>query len=237
MSLPTLSTPKYQLTLPSTQQTVTYRPFTVREEKNLLIAMQSNNKNDHIGTVVNVISTCLDEDISVEDLTMNDIEYLMVKLRTTSVGESVTMKATCEECESTQAVEIDLTDFYVKGDSKDGDRIPLADGIGLIMQLPRLRTTRKFASMNTDKMKIDDQFSVIETAIAGVYDDKQTYRLRDQDPEENKRFIESMTTDHLQTITEWIAEAPRMCKDVVWTCNECGHENRITVEGLSDFFT
>ena len=88
MSLPKLSTPKYQLTLPSTRQTVSYRPFTVREEKNLLIAMQSNNKNDHIGTVVDVISTCIDEEISVEDLTMNDIEYLMVKLRTTSVGET-----------------------------------------------------------------------------------------------------------------------------------------------------
>ena len=68
MSLPTLSSPKYQLVLPSSGETVTYRPFTVREEKNLLIAMQSNNRNDHIGTVVNVISTCLDEDISVEDL-------------------------------------------------------------------------------------------------------------------------------------------------------------------------
>lgn len=237
MSLPTLSSPKYQLVLPSSGETVTYRPFTVREEKNLLIAMQSNNRNDHIGTVVNVISTCLDEDISVEDLTMNDIEYLMVKLRTTSVGESVKMMGTCEKCEETQAVEIDLTDFYVKGDSKDGDRIELTDDIGLIMQLPRLKTTRKFAMMNTDKMKIDDQFSVIETAIAGVYDSKQTYRLRDQDPEENKRFIESMTTDHLQSVTEWISDAPKMCKDVLWTCKACGHENRLTVEGLSDFFT
>jgi hypothetical protein len=237
MSLPTLSTPKYQLTLPSTRQTISYRPFTVREEKNLLIAMQSNNKNDHIGTVVNVISSCVDDEISVEDLTMNDIEYLMVKLRTTSVGESVTMKATCDECESTQAVEIDLTDFYVKGDSKDGDRIHLADNIGLIMQLPRLRTTRKFAAMAEGKMKIDDQFAVIETAIAGVYDDRQTYRLRDQDPEENKRFIESMTTEHMELITNWISDAPRMCKDVTWTCSECGHENKIVVEGLSDFFT
>ena len=156
MSLPTLSSPKYQLVLPSSGETVTYRPFTVREEKNLLIAMQSNNRNDHIGTVVNVISTCLDEDISVEDLTMNDIEYLMVKLRTTSVGESVKMMGTCEKCEETQAVEIDLTDFYVKGDSKDGDRIELTDDIGLIMQLPRLKTTRKFAMMNADKMKIED---------------------------------------------------------------------------------
>jgi|TARA_Y100000114_G_scaffold64957_1_gene59510 hypothetical protein len=199
--------------------------------------MQSNNKNDHIGTVVDVISTCIDEEISVEDLTMNDIEYLMVKLRTTSVGETVTMRATCEKCEAPKAIEIDLTDFYVKGESKDGDRIHLADNIGLIMQLPRLRTTRKFAAMTTDKMKIDDQFSVIETAIAGVYDDKQTYRLRDQDPEENRRFIESMTTEHMESITNWISDAPRMCKDITWTCDECGHENRITVEGLSDFFT
>ena len=237
MSLPTLSTPKYQLTLPSTRQTVSYRPFTVREEKNLLIAMQSNNKNDHIGTVVDVISTCIDEEISVEDLTMNDIEYLMVKLRTTSVGETVTMRATCEKCEAPKAIEIALTDFYVKGESKDGDRIHLADNIGLIMQLPRLRTTRKFAAMTTDKMKIDDQFSVIETAIAGVYDDKQTYRLRDQDPEENRLVIESMTTEHMEAITNWISDAPRMCKDITWTCDECGHENRITVEGLSDFFT
>ena len=214
MSLPTLSTPKYQLTLPSTRQTVSYRPFTVREEKNLLIAMQSNNKNDHIGTVVDVISTCIDEEISVEDLTMNDIEYLMVKLRTTSVGETVTMRATCEKCEAPKAIEIDLTDFYVKGESKDGDRIHLADNIGLIMQLPRLRTTRKFAAMATDKMKIDDQFSVIETAIAGVYDDKQTYRLRDQDPEENRRFIESMTTEHMESITNWLSDAPRMYMDM-----------------------
>ena len=112
MSLPTLSSPKYQLVLPSSGETVTYRPFTVREEKSSHrdAVKQSKRPHRHCGQCNLHMS---DEDISVEDLTMNDIEYLMVKLRTTSVGESVKMMGTCEKCEETQAVEIDLTDFYV----------------------------------------------------------------------------------------------------------------------------
>ena len=193
MTLPIVETPRYELTLPSTDKVVQYRPFLVKEEKVLLVAMESNNNNQIINATKEILNACTFEKIDVEKLPIFDIEYIFLQIRAKSVGEIAKFKILCPDDKSTYVnVEVDLTKVNVEVDDKHTNTVVIDEDkkLGIVFNYPTLEMTK--AGFDIDETDIDTLFDIMILSIEHIYEGDKIYPAKDSTKEELKTFLESL---------------------------------------------
>ena len=238
MPLPTISTPTYELTLPSSDKKIKYRPFLVKEEKILILAMESEDTKQIARSIKDVISKCiLSSGIKVEKLSTFDIEYLFLNIRGKSVGEHIEIMVTCPDDGKTQVpMSINIDSIKVqKNDEHDKD-IKLDDTYTLRMKYPSLAefTKTNFGTMN--EMKVDDTFELIASCIDQVYSEEESWSHQECTKKELSDFIESLNSNQFKMVEKFFETMPKLSHTVKVTNPNTKVESDIKIEGLQSFF-
>tara|TARA_B100000941_G_scaffold231177_1_gene173592 strand:- start:12 stop:731 length:720 start_codon:yes stop_codon:yes gene_type:complete len=238
MPLPTISTPTYELTLPSSDKKIKYRPFLVKEEKILILAMESEDTKQIARSIKDVITKCiLSRGIKVEKLSTFDIEYLFLNIRGKSVGEDIEVMVTCPDDGKTQVpMSINIDSIKVqKNDEHDKD-IKLDDTYTLRMKYPSLAefTKTNFGSMN--EMKVDDTFELIASCIDQVYSEEESWSHQECTKKELSDFIESLNSNQFKLVEKFFETMPKLSHTVKVTNPNTKVESEIKLEGLQSFF-
>lgn len=229
MALPVVKTPKYELTLPGSGKKITYRPFLVKEEKILMMASESEDPRAMEMAIGQIVDACVDGGLNIKELPTFDVEYLFVNLRGKSVGESVDLKVSCEKCNHEIVKRVDVTDVKVVEDKKADLKVPIADGVGIVMKYP------SFGEVSTADAE-KDPLSIINICIDYIYDEQQVYKADECSKEELNQFVESLNHAQLMKLQDFFITMPRLEKDISWKCEKCEHKNKHKVTGMASFF-
>ena len=233
MALPKINgTPKYDMTIPSSNKTVRFRPFLVKEEKVLMMAMESNDNNQMLNSIVDTLDACIEDGVNKNELTTFDVEYMFTKLRAKSVGETSKIGVNCSECEAQNEVAVDIESIHV--DVPEVDKmIDLGNDIIVEMRWPSYTDIVK---MNPDGKSTDQVFAILRASLSAVHTADQRIDLKDETEQEVQDFIESMNRTQFEQIQSFIENMPALTHDVKFTCSECNHDNNIKLEGMQSFF-
>ena len=237
MALPLLNTPEFETTIPSSKQRIKFRPFLVKEEKILFMALQGGDTKEMTNAVQNIIGACvLSEDFDVSTLAMYDIEYLFLRLRGKSVGESIDLKlrhtAADSECKHATEVSIDIDSINVQFPEDYNDKIQLTDTVGIKMKHPGIKHS---SMLESEEMDFNTVLKLICDCVECIYDDDNVYDTFTQD--EIVQFIEGLSQQQFAKIQKFFTDIPKLSHKIEWKCPKCGEEDSVTVEGLSSFFT
>ena len=238
MPLPKIATPTYQLELPSTGKTVTYRPFLVKEEKVLVIALESEDNKQITNAIKAVLKSCvLTKGIKVEHLPTFDIEFLFLNIRGKSVGEELEVNVYCPDDETTQVpVTIYLDDIEVQRDEEHTNKIKLDDSIMMEMKYPSLDQFIKNNFDFNEKNAMDQSFDLISTCIDKVYTEDEVWSTADCTKKEVKEFLESMNSSQFQSIEQFFSTMPKLSHTIKVTNPKTKVESDVVLEGLASFF-
>jgi len=234
MALPIVATPKYEITIPSTGQKVEYRPFLVKEEKILLLANETKDEKEQVRAMKEVVKNCTFEKVDVEKLAPFDIEFLFLKLRAKSVGESVEVSVGCDEgCKENVKIQINLDEIEVKFNPLFTNRIQLSDSIGVLMKYP----TYDDMSTLSKAQKTEDPnliMNFVASCIDTIFDKKEVYKSSDYSNKEIVEFLEQLSQISLKKIMNFFEYMPTVEKTVKYSC--CGKEKEVTLKGAQSFF-
>ena len=236
MALPKLTTPTYELEIPSTDEKIKYRPFLVKEEKILLMSMESGKNSDIIGAVKQIVSECTFNKINLSTLPMFDVEYIFLQIRSKSVGETSKLRLLCPDDEKTYAdVEVNLSDVKVQVEEGHNNKIELDDGMGIIMTYPTIDT---FANNNIQVVNATNMLDVVGTCILQIYEKngEKVYEAKDQTKKEISEFIESLQTKHFQKLQSFFNTMPKLKHTIKIKNPKTKKESKMTLNGLNDFF-
>jgi len=234
MALPKMNVPKYSTKVPSTGEEIQFRPYLVKEEKILMIALESEDGTQINNAVKDIISACTFEKVDSNKLTLFDVEYLFTKLRSKSVGETSTVMLPCEKCEEKNEVVLDLEKLNL-ADQPD-NRIDLGSGTGLIMKYPSMTEYLDVAE-NKDLDMIDKIFAVIAKCIDQIYSGDDVFDAADQTQQELIDFVGELSSDQFKKVQAYLDAMPSVSVDAKFKCNNCGHDNEIELKGLANFFS
>ena len=238
MPLPKIATPTYELELPSTGQTVQYRPFLVKEEKVLVIALESEDPKQITTAIKTVIKNCiLTKGIKVESLPTFDIEYLFLNIRGKSVGEVIEVNVICPDDETTPAkVEINLDDIKVQKDDKHTNKIKLDDSIMMEMKYPSLDEFIKNNFDLNDTSNMDQSFDLIASCIDKIYTEDEVWVAADCTKKEINDFLESMNSSQFKEIESFFSTMPKLSHTINVINPKTKVESEVVLEGLASFF-
>ena len=238
MPLPTISTPTYELTLPSSSRKIKYRPFLVKEEKILIIAMESQDTKQIARAVKDVLAKCiLTKGIKVDKLATFDIEYLFLNIRGKSVGEHIEVMVTCPDDNKTQVpMSINIDDIKVQKDKDHSSDIVLDDTYTLKMKYPSLNEFIKTNFDQVENMKVDDTFDLISSCIDQVYSDEETWSHQECTKKELSDFVESLNTTQFKMVENFFTTMPKLSHVVKVTNPNTKVDSEIKLEGLQSFF-
>jgi hypothetical protein len=241
MALPSNTTPIYTVTLPSTQEQVRFRPFLVKDQKNLLIAQQSDNQQVMADTLKQVISSCLvDSNLDVGNLATFDMEYLFLQIRGKSVGEQVPLILKCDEDHGEDnkkaqiKYQVNIDDIKVEFSEEHISKFELFDNVGVKMRYPSFEVLDKFNSPQSNDAEV--MFNIVGSCIEYVYDPEEIYYAKDQTQEEITQFLENLTTDQFGKIQKFFDTMPKMVHNIEYNCPVCGKHHTVKLEGLQSFF-
>ena len=238
MPLPTISTPTYELTLPSSNRKIKYRPFLVKEEKILIIAMESQDSKAIARAVKDVISKCiLSKGIKVEKLATFDIEYLFLNIRGKSVGEHIEVMVTCPDDGKTQVpMSINIDDIKVQKDKGHSTDIKLDEQYTLRMKYPSLSEFIKTNFDNVNDMKVDDTFDLIAQCIDQVYTEEESWSHQECTKKELNDFVESLNSNQFKMVETFFETMPKLSHTINVTNPNTKVDSEIKIEGLQSFF-
>ena len=238
MPLPTISTPTYELTLPSSNRKIKYRPFLVKEEKILILAMESQDSKAIARAVKDVISKCiLSKGIKVEKLATFDIEYLFLNIRGKSVGEHIEVMVTCPDDGKTQVpMSINIDDIKVQKDEGHSTDIKLDEQYTLRMKYPSLSEFIKTNFDNVNDMKVDDTFDLIAQCIDQVYTEEESWSHQECTKKELNDFVESLNSNQFKMVETFFETMPKLSHTINVTNPNTKVDSEIKIEGLQSFF-
>ena len=238
MPLPKIATPTYELTLPSTGKTVQYRPFLVKEEKLLVIALESEDNKQITTAIKAVLRACvLTKGIKVESLPTFDIEFLFLNIRGKSVGEELDVNIICPDDETTEVgVKIYLDDIEVQRDENHTNQIKLDDNLMMEMKYPSLDQFIKSNFDFTDKNQMDQSFQLIASCIDKVYSEDEAWATADCTKKEVNEFLESMNSVQFKEIETFFTTMPKLSHTIKVTNPKTKVESDVVLEGLAAFF-
>ncbi len=238
MPLPKIATPSYSLEIPSLKKEIKYRPFLVKEEKILIIAMESEDSKQIADAVKNVISNCiLTKGIKVDELATFDIEYLFLNIRGKSVGEVVEVLITCPDDGKTQIpVSIVLDDIKITSSNGHQKDIKLDDNLTLRMKYPSMKEFIKSNFSNDFNMSVDDTFDLILSCIEQVYSQEESWSASDCTQKELSEFIEQLSSKQFKQVEKFFSTMPKLSHTIKVKNPNTGIESEVVLEGLSSFF-
>ena len=238
MPLPKISTPTYELEIPSTKKTIKYRPFLVKEEKVLIIAMESEDSKQIANAVKSVISSCiLTKGIKVDELSTFDTEYLFLNIRGKSVGEDVEVLITCPDDNVTQVPTlINLDDIQVQIDENHSKDIKLDNNLVLRMKYPSMDEFIKSNFTAGTEIGVTETFDLIASCIEQVYTEEESWAASDCTKKELLEFVEQFTSKQFKEIEKFFETMPKLSHKIMVTNPKTGVESEVVLEGLTSFF-
>ena len=232
MALPKLNTPKYDLKIPSTGTEITYRPYLVREEKILMIAMESEDQKSMSKALLDIIESCT-TDVKTSKLTMFDVEYIFAKLRTKSVGETSEVSVKCDKCEADNKTKVNLEEVSITG--LPDTKVELTPTTGLVMKFPSMNDYTDI--QNEESLSnVDTIFAIIISSIESIYDGDNLYQADAHTKLELTEFIESLNTAQFKLIQDFLDSSPQAFVNLKYKCEECGHDHDTQLKGMMNFF-
>ena len=247
MGLPRIAVPEYSLILPSTGNELKYRPFLVKEEKILLLAMESDDSKEVITATKNVIKNCVFGEIDVDTLPTFDIEYIFLWLRGKAKGEQVELKYKCPTCTGDIPVSFNIEEVEIKKNEEHSNKIDINESLGVVMKYPNMSLQVKLDNLK-DITAIDKIFKTILWCIDYLYDNEKMYSSKDHTTAEMEEFLESLTDEQFQKISKFFETMPALKHEVQLECTNkvkgegkkkdkiCGYKEDMTLEGLQSFF-
>lgn len=240
MPLPKINTPTYELEIPSTGKKVRYRPFLVREEKILIMALESEDMKQISNAIVEILSECiLTKGIKISDLATFDIEYIFLNVRAKSVGETVEVNVTCPDDGETQVkVEIDIDSIKVQKDSKHSNIVKLDDTLSMKLKYPSIdqfvESNFEFQDNSGD---VDKSLQMIVSCVEQVYNEDEAWSAADCTQQELQEFVEQMNTKQFKEIETFFTTMPKLSHTLKVKNPKTKVQNEIVLEGLASFFT
>jgi hypothetical protein len=238
MPLPKVSTPTYELEIPSLKKKIKYRPFLVKEEKILIIAMESEDPKQISNAVKDVISNCIiTRGVKVENLATFDIEYLFLNIRGKSVGENADVLITCPDDGKTKVpMSISLDDINIQQNEDHSRDIQLDDDFSIRMRYPSMNEFIKNNFIKTTNVSVDDTFDIICSCVEQVYNEEESWSTKDCTKKELKEFIEQLSSKQYKKIEKFFETMPKLKHIIAVKNPNTGVESEIVMEGLSSFF-
>ena len=235
MALPKLNTARYETTVPSTGRTVEYRPYLVKEEKILMIALESQNQNAVLRAVKDVIESCVFDDINVNNLAIFDVESLFISLRAKSVGEGVEVNVKCEECDGENQHKVDLEEIAIPEIKDQEKNIMLTGDVGVTMRYPSFEDMENIEGEGLQS--VEGIMNLISNCVDSVYDKDSVYKGSDQSENEMTEFVESLNSEQFQKLSDWFEGMPAISHTIKFDCISCKAHNEQELRGLQSFFT
>ena len=244
--LPKLDVPIYELDLPLSKKKVKFRPFLVKEEKILLMAMESETDESTLLAIKQIIGNCcLSDDIDIETLPITDLEYFFLNLRARSVNEIVELEYKCnnkvkdeneeeKDCGNIVKLEVNVLDIKPEVSENHSTKIALTPTMGVVMKYPSFKIVE-----NNEKVEggeIEKLMNILVNSIESVYTEDSIFYAKDVSKQELTEFIENLTRDQFVKVQEFFDTMPKIKKELDFTCKKCGYHENITVEGIQSFF-
>ena len=238
MPLPKIATPTYELELPSTGQSIQYRPFLVKEEKVLVIALESEDNKQITTAIKAVLKSCiLTKGVKVESLPTFDIEFLFLNIRGKAVGEELEVNVICpDDGETTVSVTISLDEIEVQKDENHSNKIKIDDSIMMELKYPSLDQFIKNNFDFNDKNAMDQSFDLIASCIDKVYTEDEVWATADCTKKEVKEFLESMNSQQFKDIEAFFESMPKLSHTIKVTNPNTKVKSDVVLEGLASFF-
>ena len=236
MALPKLNTPTYELEVPSTDDKIKYRPFLVKEEKILLMAMESGKNEDIIQAVKDIVTECTFNKLDLGSLPMFDVEYIFLNIRAKSVGEVSKLKLLCPDDKKTYVdTEINLTEVEVQVGDDHTNKIELTDDMGMIMTYP---TIDSFAENGIQNVNASNMLDVISSCVLQIYENKgeKVYHAKDQTKKELTEFVEQLNTQQFRKLQSFFDTMPKLKHTIKVKNPKTKKSGDVTLTGLNDFF-
>jgi hypothetical protein len=240
--LPKIDVPIFELTLPLTKKKVKYRPFLVKEEKILLMAMESEDETSTLLAIKQIINNCCLSDIDIDSLPITDLEFFFLNLRARSVSETVDLQYKCNnkvkneegeesECGNLVKLNINLLEIQPKTPESHNTKIELTADMGIVMRYPTFKMVE-----NSDGEEVERLINILISCVDYVYDKDNIYYAKDTPKEELTEFIEGLTREQFAKVQEFFDTMPKISKKVHFDCPKCGYKEDINVEGIQNFF-
>ena len=236
MALPKLGYPTFELELPSTGKTIKYRPFLVKEEKVLLMALESKDEKQVVSAVKDLIKNCVITRIKVDNLPSFDLEYLFLKIRGASIGENIILTVTCLDDNETQVeANININDVEIFKPEGHDKKIMFDENTGLVMKYPSMKefVDREFLQK---EMKTEDVYGFIADSIDQIFDSEEVYDSSTTTKKEFRTFVDSLTTKQFEKIQKFYETSPKLSHTFKVTNPKTNKESSYTIEGLQSFF-
>lgn len=240
MALPVMSTPTYNLVIPSTKKSVKYRPFLVKEEKSILIAQQSEDVVVMVDTLKDVIRSCILDKVDPDSLSTFDLEYIFTQIRAKSVGEIIELYFPCDVDHGEQndkakvKISIDLTKIEVEVPEEHTSKIELFGEVGIVMKYPTIEIMTKLEK--TDQDDLDNIFDIVASCIDYIYEGDKIHYAKEQKKQELLEFLYNLNSEQFVKVQKFFATIPRIKKEVEYDCPICGLHHKKVLEGMQSFF-
>ncbi len=224
-----IATPTYKDTIPSSGKAVKLTPFRVGDEKVLLIASQSKDPKQMVDALKTVVQNCV-EGVKIDDLASFDLEYLFIKLRSVSVGETAKIGLACSNCEGSNKLEVDLSSVKVKKNAEHKNIVKITKELIFEMKYPDV------GDVDIKDDSIESIIDVVAHSVKNVFNGDETMTIGPEDIDDLKNILNSLTSGQFTEIQKFFETAPKLSHDVEFKCQHCGFENKHTLEGLASFF-
>jgi DNA-directed RNA polymerase subunit RPC12/RpoP len=234
MALPILNTPTFEVELPLSKRVVKYRPFLVKEEKILLMALESQDQKQIMNAMRDIVSACTFDEVNARALPVSELEFLFLKLRAKSVGENANIGLKCSECSAQNDVDLNLEDIKLDLSNIPETKIMLSDTIGVIMKFPTSDDVLR--NIDSKKSDVENTYAVIAACLDKIFDTENVYDVSTQSKKEVQDFIESLNKQQFEKIKDFFSSLPKLKHDLEYECMNCGHHNHVVLEGLESFF-
>jgi len=237
MALPKFNdTPIYEMIVPSTQKKVKFRPFLVKEQKILLIAMESQDEGQILESILNTISSCVQGDFKVSDLSVFDIEYMFMRLRAKSVGEKAELNIQCPDCEEGCDASVNLEDIEISNLKEELPKIKVNDQYTIQLKYPKFNYVLN-EMKNTKDTSISNQMSILSRAVLDcLLSEEERISFEDETPEDIEEFVDSLPTEVFGEILSFAQDLPTVTKSIEYHCDACNKDHVRELSGMIDFF-
>lgn len=230
MALPRLNdVPKYTMTIPSSKKKVRYRPYLVREEKVLMMFSESQDIKNGIDSIVDLVCTCLEENINPRELTTFDVDYMFTQIRSKSVGETAEFQVACSSCSDMNDYVVNLSELSIDA-PKFKKKVKLTDEYSVELKYP------SYVDLHYEEDGTLDPISWVSACIEAVCSKEERTTLVDEPREEIEGFVGGLTSDQYRKIIQEIQDLPSLKHEMHFVCQKCGEENNQVLEGVHNFF-
>lgn len=230
--LPVIDTPIFELTLPSSGKKYNYRPFLVKEQKSLLIAQESGEASSVRETLFSIIDSCLFNKVQAKHLPYFDIDFIFIKLRSKSIGETVELEVQCTECDTKNPYNLNLDSICAVRTDGHSNKIFLTENIGVTMRYP---TVEEVDYLKTN-YSVSSIYETIAKCVEMIFDHDTITLSKDISAQEIIDWLDKLQQKHYDKFEEFFKTQPVIKTDIVFTCGKCKAENKFVVEGIDDFF-